>query len=239
MTLSKSVRRTTMVMIALSGVLFAIAIAPVESAKSGAALWVHSLSAAQRLEYLRPDRISGLPKPYRMALFATLSTGEERAAFWRGVFSEYRRTHSMSASQVEVVQHVETALTAEMFATKFDETRNRQVAELRQALSAALGPDVERDLVYSGGSEMTSALPRSELIRYHWRNGRPNQVVALVDSVVPGLLAWACDCNESSDCSYQQHCPNHGEGDGCEYSDWGCGPFNWQACWAKCTYAVY
>lgn len=235
MRIGKRTRRVVPVVVTAAGLTTAVGVVPVESPNAGAIMWASSLSTAERVEYSRPEVFNGLPVEYRRALFLTDSSADGRARFWQGVFQRYQKTHTLSAAQGELLERVQSTLTPEFFQSRFDGARSGRIAGLRRDVAASLGPSAEQELFLTAGPlGGASSLSWFERLRYEWRSHRPKAVVAFANYVVPGLLAWTCNCAETSDCSGGTRCGYSPYS--CTPTTWGCGAWYWGPCSALCSY---
>jgi len=236
MTFSTGLRRTTAVAVTIVGLTLAAAAVPFETAQSGAATWVQSLSRSHRLEYARTDRAAGLPVEYRKAVFKALSTPDEQAAFWRGVFAAYRQAHQLSPDQSATLARAEALLSPATFSSSLSGLPSNSVAEVRDAVAAALGSDAARELFVTGGPlrQSSSSLPFAERIRYTLRTHRPAGLTALAGKMVPFLQASSCNCASTEDCSYSQGCGRSPYS--CSRTSWGCGSWWMDECTDLCSY---
>jgi hypothetical protein len=234
--MSKTVKRVIPATITIAGVTVAVSAIPVESPQTGAKMWAQSLTTVDRINYSQPERVHALPVEYRHALFTTMSTAEERAEFWRQVFKEYRRTHSLTAEQEQLLTRTESGLLqpATFVRLPLSRERSQQLAAARNAVSASLGSDAARELFVTAGTDRRNgaALPFFERVRHAWRVSRPKGLVAFVDRIATPVYAWNCNCLNSSECSYSQSCG----GAACDSTSWGCGTWWCDACTSICGY---
>jgi len=228
-------RRIVLSAAACIGVVLAIAVFPLASEMSGATAWSRQLAPAVRAEYLSTSG-AALPRVYRHALFATITSPAERAAFWRRVFDSYRSQHSLTGNQQHTLQQVESLLTPDLFRFALVGERAKTVASAREAIRRSLGQEAESELFLTAGPEVTAtdALPVLERVAYVLRGKRPTRIIAALAVLVPELRASSCNCLYQSDCSYSQTCGNPVD---CDVTNWGCGDLWASGCGSICYYA--
>jgi hypothetical protein len=231
------VRRTLALTVTIAGLVVTAAAMPVQSVRSGARGWATSLSAEERGDYGRADRLAGLPVEYRRALFGELKTAGERAQFWRDVLASYRARHVLTGEQAAVLDRVEVMFTPELFQTRLTTSQSWTVGELRRSVASLLGEAAAQELFQTAGSDSYSAatLPVGERLRYTWRSERSPRLARVLGQIVPSLQAAGCNCNKAAnDCYYHQNCGRSPFT--CEPSTWGCGWFWMEECDALCSY---
>jgi len=190
----------------------AAAAVPTASSKDRATTWVQSLSAADRQLNTQPERLEGLPAEYRKALFMTLTSADERIAFWQGVVRTYRQHHTLSPEQDLSLKKGE-ALIPVMFRMSPSErtTQEGALARVSDEIKRVLGPAAQRDLFQMAGPDgRTDSLPVAERVVLRLRTWSRTNVIAIAAArIAPTVFAWApgCNCNESQgDCYYYQTC---------------------------------
>ncbi|CAN5877534.1 hypothetical protein BH18ACI5_BH18ACI5_03790 [soil metagenome] len=201
-----------------------------------------SLSFAERHLYLQAERLEGLPVQYRKALFAGLSTPDDRIAFWQGVFLTYRRQHALSSAQNATLNKAE-AMIPVMFGAGSAERAAQEaaLAKVSDEVKRVLGPHAQRELFQMAGPDgRTVSLPVGERAMLHLRGWSQTNVVGRVAArIVPSLVAAGdCGCSESqNDCYYEQVCT--AGLNGCEQTG-GCACdwiiFNCWTCDGVCNY---
>ena len=239
MRLSRSVTRTLAVAVTVVALTIAVAAIPTSSPQDRATTWAKSLSAAERQAYSRGEQLEGLPTEYRRAVSMTLSSANERVAFWQAIITEYRQTQQLTADQGAVLARVEAMLTPALFSGRRpSQSQSLALTDVRSAVTRILGQGAERRLFFAHGSSVhsiTSSLSLAERLGYAWRTSRSSGVLALVTRIVPVVdaNAWTCNCAESNDCSTRTHCT---ESTGCTATTWGCAAWWLGPCSALCTY---
>lgn len=234
-------RRVAATIVSVLGMTVAIVAVPVDSPMSGADSWVRSLSRAERMSVLAPNRLSLLPDEYRRALSRADATPEERMEFWRSIFAAFRADKTLSAEQEGVVAEAESLIPA-AFGSEADKPAvAARLLSIRARLVSALGEDGSNQLLLAAGGRraQSSGLPLLERIRYSWRSNRPEALVAALGFVFPAVHAsGTCNCGYPGDCTYHQECGAPVE---CEPYEppicgLGCGSWGCYGCWMLCYY---
>lgn len=203
----RALLRSVAIAAAVVGSLVALALFPLESTVSGARIWVRTLSPGERATYLTPEAIGSIPKEYRRELARTLQTPEQRANFWRGVFTTFRRTHVLTPQQEAALTDAERWLGPSSFTIRGKAERPFGLLTAKRRVAEVLGDRAAKSLFNDAGeSTQSSRLPLMERLRYTWRRARPDRLVVWVGLVVPALQAWTCNCVTDEDCSYSQKC---------------------------------
>ncbi len=218
--MNRTVVRVLAGVVILGALAIAIAAVPSSSERSGAMKWAASLTTGERQQWATTERLTLLPRDYRKGVYLTLTTAEQRCAFWRNVFDTYRRTHTLSPEQRAALSDAESLLTPGLFRGVLGGANAFKVAQARLRVSSALGAEGEQQLFMTAGREVRSmaALPAPERMRHFWRANQPRRLVAWMEYVVPSLQALTCNCLYQSDCSYEMTCGNPVS---CDVSSWG------------------
>src|SRR5688572_4139219 len=143
----QAVGRTVSTVITVLGLTVAVMAIPVETSRAGAGSWVRSLSETERLEYSHAERLQKLPSEYRGALARGLSSPEDRAEFWRNVFTAYRAGRQLSQDQEQALSYAESLLGSASSGASAD--RDAVVSRLpdsRARVVATLGEEAANEL---------------------------------------------------------------------------------------------
>lgn len=221
-------KRMLGLVVIVTGLLVAAAVAPVGSTKTGAMKWARALTEADRLTYAESARFQSLPVVYREALLGAMETPAHQAELWRGVFREYRRGRQLTPEQDSVLRQAEALVSSLVFSRTRPRSLTDALEVARLAVGRELGPEAALYLYrFQGADGGGGGLPLGERLLWRWR------LHAGAVGMAP-LFAedWSCNCTDDSDCYYEQRC----KGTQCDprSSWWGCGPQNW--CTKICNY---
>jgi hypothetical protein len=242
---NKVATRTLVAGFTVIALMVAAAAVPTASSRERATTWARSLSATDRQSYSQSGRLIGLPAEYRKALFATLTSADEKIAFWQGVARTYRQQHTLSPEEDLSLKKGE-AMIPVMFRMAPSErvTKEAGLARVTEEIKRVLGPAAERELFQMAGPDgRTDGLPVVERVVLRLRGWSRTNVVALAAaSIAPTVFARApgCNCNASqNDCYYYQTCTG-GLNDCTESGGCACtlGIFNCWTCDGQCNYPV-
>jgi hypothetical protein len=205
------------------GLIVAAAAVPVSTPKAGAAAWAKGLTSADRGYFSDAARFEAMPTEYRLAMFGAMEP-EQKAATWRALFARYRQTHRLSAEQDAVLAQAAAVVSPLLFTPERTRAQNDAVEASRLATKAKVGEEAWLYLYkFSSAVSAPSSLPLFERARMAIRTYAPRAFA---------VEGGACNCYDTSDCSYYQVC---GTWD-CEPGPawWGCGPANYYD--AHCCY---
>jgi hypothetical protein len=239
--------RGLLVLTTVTALLAAAAILPAETMAKGADKWASSLDSSRVSHFVRPEAIAALPVEYRKALFASLQTPEGRAEFWRAVFTQYRRTHTLTKEADALLRVAEQSLTLDLFTGRRKLASDDPILLVKVQIAKVLGKQAAEELFTTAGpAEISVAgLPTVEAARVLWRVKAVPFVQSAFGAFAPAVSAVEfnhCNCNRSysredgclGDCAYHTRC---GEDlNDCETSGWGCGPFWMYGCDGVCYY---
>ena len=136
----QAIGRTESGLVTVLGLTITVMAIPVETSRAGAEAWVRALSETERLQYSRAERIRKLPSEYRGALSRGLSSAENRAEFWRNVFTAFRHGRQLSQAQEAALGSAESLIDSALsgaaertaIVTRLTDARARVVATLGQ-----------------------------------------------------------------------------------------------------------
>lgn len=205
------VTRTLAVAVTVVGLTLAVAAIPTNSPQDRATAWAKSLSPAERQMYARAGHVAGIPAEYRKAVFAALSTADEQASFWQGVFTTYRRQHVLSPTQDATLKRAEAMIPA-VFGARPSERAAQEPAVTRVSdeVKRVLESQAHRELFLMAGPDgRTGSLPIAERVMLQARRwSHTNAVARAAGRIVPTVFAAGnCNCNAGkNDCTYFMTC---------------------------------